>query len=140
VARLGSWSCSSLVSELGNDVSRWVWGGGGLPLARLFVGAFRRFLYRALCVGFGPIFLKIGSIPFFLIERKSSCHYVPKKHSTIYTRELVITEVHIVDAFIEVLFLLQGLIHRYTSENKKQVTSTSIRVTLFAYTNVHNGN
>jgi hypothetical protein len=26
----------------------------------------------------GPIFLKTGSIPFFLIERQSSCHYVQK--------------------------------------------------------------
>jgi hypothetical protein len=57
VASPGSQSCLSLVFELGNDDSRWVCVLGREALSRLFVGVFRRFLYRALCVVLGLVSL-----------------------------------------------------------------------------------
>jgi hypothetical protein len=56
----------------------------GVSLFRLSMGAFRRFLFCALYVGSGlGGFLKIGSIPFFLIERQSPCHHVQKNITQI---------------------------------------------------------
>jgi hypothetical protein len=60
-----------------------------LSLSRWFVSAFAGFSTVRPVQVLGSVFLKTGSIPFFLIERQSSCHYVQKKEILWFRKNML---------------------------------------------------